>query len=332
MTLPLLAIIIAFVLSMAISPPVIRLMTRLKAGQPISKYVDLHTAKSGRPTMGGIIFVLPVVIITMLLGGEGITIGKYAAIVVLGYSIVGFLDDYIKVRFKDNKGLKAYQKIIGQLAIALIISIYAYRNNYINTDISVPFSKATVELGAFYIVFVIFVFIASTNGVNLTDGLDGLSSIVSIVYFLAFLIIIYFGIKESEYYGNVMLNREYRSLAVFTAAFAGSLIAFFWFNSAPGKIIMGDTGALAIGGGVAAVGVFSNRPVLIVIIGIMFVISCVSDIIQVLYFKATGGKRIFLMAPFHHHLEYKGVKEWKIVSYYFVITLIMSVIAVISVM
>jgi len=332
MTLSLLTILLAFLISLAVSPIVIRIMTSLKAGQPILKYIDLHKIKSGRPTMGGVIFVFPVLIVTLIFGGEGITMGKYAALIILGYAIIGFLDDYIKVKYKDNKGLKAYQKIIGQLSVAIIVSFYAYRNNLINTAVSIPFTDKTIEMGWVYVIFVIFIFVASTNGVNLTDGLDGLSSSVSIIYFLAFLVVILFGLKDAEFFGDAILTKEYQSLAVFTGAFIGSLLAFFWFNSAPGKIIMGDTGALAIGGGVAAVGVFSNRPFLVLIIGIMFVISCISDIIQVSYFKITKGKRVFLMAPFHHHLEYKGIKEWKIVAYYSVVTVLMSVIAILSIL
>lgn len=332
MTISLVTILIAFLLSLGLSSFVIPMMIKLKAGQPILKYIDIHKVKSGRPTMGGVIFVLPVFLLTFLMGGKGITMGKYAALIILGYSIIGFLDDYIKVRYKENKGLKAYQKIIGQLAIAIIISIYAYQNQFISTAISIPFTDYTVELGFFYILFVIFVFIATTNGANLLDGLDGLSSSVGTIYYFAFLVIILFGLHEAEYYGDVMLKSELTSLAIFDAAFAGSLLAFFWFNSAPGKIIMGDTGSLALGGGAAAVGVFSNNPLLIVIVGLMFVVSCLSDIIQVAYFKITKGKRVFLMAPFHHHLEYKGIKEWKIVAYYAVITVLMAVVAIISIL
>lgn len=331
MTKSLLTILLSFVLSMAIAPFVIRIMRRLKAGQPILNYVDNHYDKKGCPTMGGVIFVLPVVIIMLFMGGQGITMGRYSAFIILAYCVIGFLDDFLKIKFKDNKGLRAYQKIIGQLAIATIISIYAYNNNNILSSINIPFIDKSIELGIWYIPFVILIFIATTNSVNLTDGLDGLATSTSIIYFGSFLIIIISLLNTAIYYGDVFLSMEYQSLAIFTAALIGGLVAFLWFNSAPAKIFMGDTGALALGGGAAAVGVFGNNPLLIIIIGIMYVISSISVIIQVLYFKKTGGKRVFLMAPYHHHLEYKGIKEWKIVAYYSIITLIMSVIALLSI-
>lgn len=332
MTIALIALLVAFTISMLIAPLVIRLMRRLKAGQPILSYVEKHSGKSGVPTMGGFIFVLPVFIVMLIFGGIGITMGKYASYVMLGYCIIGFLDDYIKVKYKENKGLKAYQKIIGQIAIGTIIAIYAYQNMHINTSIILPFINYSIEFKQYYVPFVIFIFIASTNAVNLTDGLDGLCSSISIIYFAAFTIIILSGLSMAEYYGDILLARQYNSLAVFSSATCGSLLAFYWLNSNPAKIFMGDTGSLAIGSAVACVGVFSNNPLLIIIIGIMYIVSSISVIIQVIYFKLSKGKRVFLMAPYHHHLEYKGYKEWKIVAYYSVITLLAAVVALIDVL
>jgi phospho-N-acetylmuramoyl-pentapeptide-transferase len=331
MAYSLLALLAAFMLAMLISPLVIRVMRKLKAGQPILSYVDNHIGKSGTPTMGGLIFVLPAAIVTAIMGGTGLSSGKYAAIIIIAYAVIGFLDDFIKVRYRDNKGLKAYQKVIAQLAVAIVISIYAYKNDFIGTSVNVPFTSYDLELGWFYIPFSIFIFIAITNSVNLTDGLDGLASSTGVVYFTAFLAIIVYYLSDAVYYGDAILENEYTSMAVFAASMAGGLLAFFFFNAAPAKIIMGDTGALALGGGVGAVAVFTGNPFLILIIGIMYVISSISVIIQVTYFKLTGGKRIFLMAPLHHHLEYKGIKEYKIVAYYSVITFVMAVIALISV-
>lgn len=331
MTMSLLIILLAFIISMIISPLIIKLMKKLKAGQPILNYVDNHSAKSGCPTMGGIIFVIPIVMLMLIFGGQGITMGKYAAFVILAYSVIGFLDDFIKIKFNDNKGLKAYQKIIAQLSIAIIISIYSYKNVNINTAISIPFSYKTLELNYFYIPFIIIILLSTTNGVNLTDGLDGLATSVSIIFFTAFLIITLIGLRDAEYFGDVILFKEYQSLAIFISAFIGSLLAFLWFNSSPAKIFMGDTGSLAIGGGVACAGIFSNHPLLIIIIGIMYVVSCISVIIQVIYFKLTKGKRVFKMAPYHHHLEYKAIKEWKIVAYYSIITILMAVVGILSI-
>lgn len=327
----LIILLLAFILSVIISPLIIKLMKRLKAGQPILGYVDKHYDKSGCPTMGGLIFVLPVIILTLICSDKGITLGKYSVYIVFSYALVGFLDDFIKVKFKENKGLRAYQKIIAQLAIAIIIAIFAYNSPYIPKDIALPFTERTLNLGIYYIPFVILIFLATTNAVNLTDGLDGLAASTSLIYFIAFLLIVFTGYLQANFYGDVLLSKEYQSLLIFLSAFIGSLLAFLWFNTNPAQIFMGDTGSLAIGGGVASVAVFSNNPFLIVIIGIMFVISCISVIVQVLYFKATKGKRIFLMAPLHHHLEYKGIKEWKIVAYYSIITFLMAIVGIISI-
>ncbi len=173
--------------------------------------------------------------------------------------------------------------------------------------------------------------IATTNSVNLTDGLDGLATTTSIVYFIAIAVITVLGISNASFYGQSIIVAEYKDLLIVEVALIGSLLGFLWQNGAPAKIFMGDTGSLALGGAVGIIVIFLSNPILIVIIGCMFVVSSISVIIQVMYFKITGGSRVFIMAPYHHHLEYKGHKEGKIVIYYMIITIVLSIIGVASV-
>lgn len=177
-----LAIISSFVLAMALSPLIIRMMKALKAGQPILEYVDKHEGKSGTPTMGGIIFLLPMAIITILFSINGEKMGIVAMAVTLSYGLIGLLDDFIKVKFKHNKGLKAYQKIIGQLGIGIIASIYCYKNAFIGSTIELPFTDKVIDLQWWFVPLCLFVYLAMTNAVNLTDGLDGLVGKLSLIH------------------------------------------------------------------------------------------------------------------------------------------------------
>lgn len=294
----------------------IPLLKRLKAGQPILKYVESHKDKSGTPTMGGLFFVISSVLVFFVFNGIKINSGLVAVIISVAYMIVGFLDDYIKIRLKQNEGLKAYQKIIFQLAIALISGIYAYRNGL--TQLNIPFTKLSVDFGVWTIPLVVFVFLAITNSVNLTDGLDGLASSVSLVYLIFISILIYFQ-------GNANFNGEILSLSL---CFIGGILAFLLFNVNKAKVFMGDTGSLALGGLVGSISIFTNNTLIIPILGIAFVISSLSVIIQVLHYKRTK-KRVFLMAPYHHHLQLKGITEVKIGYIYSFVTVIMGTLLII---
>lgn len=323
----LLSALIGFVATALLSRPVIAFAKRAKASQTILFYVDKHEGKKGTPTMGGVMFLAGICIPVIALGRE--KLGIVALCVTLGYGLIGFLDDFIKVKLKRNLGLKAYQKIIGQLGIAAIVSAFCYTNDAIGSAVRIPFTDIYADLKWAYIPFCAFVFIAMSNAVNLTDGLDGLVAGSGSVYFAAFGIMIAFAAASAADGGRTLLAEEYSSLGVFSFAFFGALIAFLWCNSNPASIFMGDTGSLAVGGAAACVAVFSQNALFAPIIGIMFVVSCISVILQVLHFKRTK-KRLFLMAPFHHHLEYKGIKESKIVSYYTVITLVAAIVALIA--
>lgn len=207
---------------------------------------------------------------------------------------------------------------------------FAYKNPFIAGEMILPFTNKVVSLSWWFIPFCFVVFLAATNAVNLTDGLDGLAGGVSAVYFLTFSIILSIMCSRADNMGETLYLSELSSLAVFSVSLFGSLLAFLWHNTNPAKIFMGDTGSLALGGAVASVAIFSKNPLLILIIGIMFVLTCISVIMQVLYFKITK-KRIFLMSPLHHHFQYKGVAEQKIVASYIIITIIFSGVALASI-
>ena len=319
----LLALLLSFVLAVIFAPLVLRLSKKLKAGQPILSYVEQHAAKAGTPTFGGFIFLIPTFFVTIVMTlQEKPGVGLVAALVMTSYAVLGFLDDFIKIRTKDNLGLRPYQKIIGQAAIAVIVAIYAFRSGEIGSCVYLPFYGQAIDFGYWYIPFACFIYLALSNCVNLTDGLDGLASGCSVVYLATFAIIMCLMIGSAE--GSP-------TLLTFCTALIGGLLAFLLFNTNKASIFMGDTGSLGLGGACAAIALFSKQPFLVPICGIMFVVSGISIMIQVAYFKLTHGKRVFLMAPFHHHLEKKGLSEAKICAIYSVISVVMGIVAILSV-
>src|SRR5574344_73991 len=316
-------ILIGFFISLVVSPLIIKFMRRLKANQTIYEYVDMHKGKANTPTMGGIIFIFFSIISSFCVFSGDHKLATVCIVCMLAFGILGFLDDFLKIHYKRNLGLKAYQKIIGQVAISIIIAVFAYKNELIGSEILIPFTTSTINLGWWYIPFCIFVFLATTNAVNLTDGLDGLAGGVSISYLFGFVFISFAIFKCMPIY-DANCIAENTNLLVLCGGVIGSLLAYLLFNSFPATIFMGDTGSLALGGLISAVSICSKQVLLIPILGAMFVLSVVSVIIQVVYFHFTQ-KRVFLMAPFHHHLEKKGMYETKIVVIYIVVTLVICV-------
>lgn len=313
-----LVFIITFAISMIFAPFYIKFAKKVKFGQTISEYVGEHNSKQGTPTMGGLIFILPTILVSIFFFKGQKLVPILCLAVFAAYALVGFLDDYIKIKFKRNLGLRPYQKIIFQLLIAIIVAVFAFRNPELS-QIWLPFSKTRVNFGWLVIPYIVIVFLATTNSVNLTDGLDGLAGSVSFVFFvvMAFVAAFYIGGTGEEY------AFQAQNLNLIFYATSGGLLAFLVFNFFPAKIFMGDTGSLALGGLMSVVCVLNGTSLYIPIVGLMFVVSSVSVILQVLHFKRTH-KRIFLMAPFHHHLEHKGMYETKIVFIYIVVTFILG--------
>lgn len=320
--------LITFVVSLIFAPFYIKFAKKLKFGQTISEYVGEHNIKQGTPTMGGLIFILPTIIVSLLFFKGQLLVPILCLAVFGAYGLVGFLDDYIKIKFKRNLGLRPYQKIIFQLLIAVIVAFFAFRNPELS-QIWLPFSNIRVNFGWLIIPFVVLVFVATTNSVNLTDGLDGLAGGVSFIFFVVMTFVSSFYMRSVG--GEYSLQAQNLNIIFFGVS--GGLLAFLIFNFFPAKIFMGDTGSLALGGLMSVVCVLNGTSLYIPIVGVMFVVSSVSVILQVLHFKRTR-KRIFLMAPFHHHLEHKGMYETKIVFIYIVVTFLigLSTVFVLSVL
>lgn len=302
----------AFAVAAALTAILMPLLKRLKAGQYILGYVKEHKDKNGTPTMGGLAFIAAVIIITLAFCGVGDNIVNLTLVIVGGFMIVGFLDDFLKIRHRENQGLKPYQKILFQTAIALIAAIYCYVNGI--TSLKIPFSGGlSFNIGWGIIPVVIFVFLATVNCVNLTDGLDALAGGTSLAYF--------------SFFGVIAAAGAY-SLSYPCFAAAGALAAFLLFNVNRASLFMGDTGSLALGGLVACVSVFTSNALYIPFLGIMFVVSGLTVIIQVIYYKRTG-KRVFLMAPLHHHFQMKGYTECKISYAYALVTSLIGILCLI---
>lgn len=300
--------LVALGMATVIGFPVLKICHKLKFSQTILHYVDKHAGKSGTPTMGGWIFILASIIASAFFLRGDYFWCILILLVMLFYGLLGFLDDFIKIRFHQNEGLKPYQKIIGQVGISLVIALYVY----FKVGTSLDFFGLKLNLGFWIIPFIIFFFVAVTNSVNLLDGLDGLCGSVSMIYLLFMGVIL-------SFIGGVSLN-----IALLCFAMVGGLLGFLLFNGFPAKIFMGDTGSLALGGFIASVAVFSGTELILPLLGLMYVLTALSDIIQVLHYKRTK-KRIFKMAPLHHHFEGLGVHENRIVAIYIVITVVLGI-------
>lgn len=301
-----LVFLVGLALAVILGVPILKLCKKFHLSQTILHYVDKHAGKSGTPTMGGWIFIIASCLASAIfLRGEVYT-PILILLTMLGYGILGFLDDFIKIKYHKNEGLKPYQKIIGQVALALILAIFAYFN--VGSEIDLFGLK--LDLGIFIIPFIVFFYVAVTNAVNLTDGLDGLATGVSGSYLL--------------FFGIILALLGFQNYSIISFALLGSLVGFFLFNCFPAKIFMGDTGSLALGGAIASLAVFSGLELIMPIIGILFVLTVISDILQVGYYKKTH-KRIFKMAPLHHHFEQSGVHENRIVAVYIVITIVCGI-------
>lgn len=312
-----LAIIIAFAVSAILCPIVIPFLHKLKFGQQVREDgPQAHLKKQGTPTMGGLVFLTAVVITSLLY------IRDYPRIIpvlfmTVGFGVIGFLDDYIKIVMKRSEGLNPVQKLIGQFIITGIFVYYLVCSGEVDTSMLVPFTGGFehglyLNLGFLFIPFVFFVVLGTDNGVNFTDGLDGLCTSVTILV-ATFLTIISIG--------------ENSGISPITGAVVGSLLGFLLFNVYPAKVFMGDTGSLALGGFVSASAFMMQIPLFIPIIGLIYLVEVLSVIMQVSYFKATHGKRIFRMAPIHHHFELGGWSETRVVAVFSIVTALLCLVA-----
>lgn len=310
----------AFTLSVIFGLILIPILKKIKVGQTILSYVKEHISKNGTPTMGGFIFVIAIIISFFVLGEvSGIAIVSIS--IATAFALVGFLDDFIKVKSKENEGLKPMQKIIFQSVIGILAGFFAIKNGL--TYLYLPFINKTVEVGIFAMPIIAILFLAITNSVNLTDGLDGLASSVSVVYLFSFAILL---ILQEKYFANVYpLREELPSILRLCFASVGALLGFLIFNSNKASVFMGDTGSLALGGLIGSVTIFTGNTLFLPLLGFIFVLSSISVIIQVFVYKRSK-KRVFLMAPFHHHLQHKGLSECKISYIYGLITLLIAIV------
>lgn len=313
MTKIILGFIFSVILAICVTPFVIRIVKRMACSQTILKYVEEHKSKQGTPTMGGIVFFLVTFLLVFIFLDYN-TNWFLCLLVATSFALLGGMDDFIKVKLKRNLGLRPYQKIIGQVGISLIFALYIFFN--VSTNISVPFFNNTLDIGWFVIPIVMLVFLATTNAVNLTDGLDGLAGSVSVV--VMFVTIAIFTIT------NISTD-----LSILLAIFAGSILGFLVFNTNKASIFMGDLGSLGIGGMISAVFCITGLELSLLILGVCFVGSALSVIIQVFMFQKFK-KRVFKMSPLHHHFQQSGYSEAKITYCYSLVTLMVGLLLVLS--
>ncbi len=308
------------------APLFIPMLRRLKYGQvEREEGPHAHSAKEGTPSMGGIMFIIGIIAATLAFAKRG-TESMYSLpslIIMVGFGLVGFLDDFIKIRHKRNLGLRAYQKIIAQVLLSAAVAVFAYK--YIGTEVYFAITHTSVDFGFWYIPLVMFMVIAIVNSTNLTDGLDGLASGVTLVYSAAMgIMFIYLAKVFTGAFADMPImtaeSDGMLSMAVFAFAVAGGCMGFLSCNSYPAKVFMGDTGSMALGGAICAMVLYSRHLFLFLLMGCCIVASAVSVVLQVGSFKLRHGKRIFKMAPLHHHFELKGHAETKIVTGYMIVT------------
>jgi phospho-N-acetylmuramoyl-pentapeptide-transferase len=324
------AAITAFLIVFFLAPPMIKKLQTLKLGQKIrTDGPQSHFGKSGTPTMGGVLIIFSVLLATLLWANISNLYVWLVLLSIVGFGLIGFVDDYIKILRARSEGLSAAQKIVGQLGIALGISLFFYLSPAYSTELSVPFFKNfTPDLGVWYIPFAILVIVGCSNAVNLTDGLDGLAVGPVIISAMAYTVVAWaVGNKLVSEYLLIPHIDGAGELAILMASIVGAGLGFLWFNTYPASVFMGDVGSLPLGAALGTVAVVCKHELLLILIGGVFVMEAVSVIFQVLSFKSRG-KRIFLMAPLHHHFELKGWEEPKVVVRLWIIAIILGLLSI----
>lgn len=324
------AALTAFLISIILGPAVIGLLKRLSFGQYIRKehVKDLHALhkhKEGTPTMGGLLIILSILVSTVLWADM---FNQYVLLTLASFlflGLIGFRDDYIKISKKRNEGLGPKAKLIAQVGLGIAIAAYIMNFTPIPTDLALPFTKDFVlNMGLFYLLFVALVMTSASNAVNLTDGLDGLAIGCTIIAALSYSILAFIaGNFRLTDYLNVFYLEGAGELTVFCAAMIGAGLGFLWFNSHPATVFMGDTGSLALGGGLGVVAVLIKKEMLLFLVGGIFVIEALSVVLQIAWFKTTK-KRLFRMAPIHHHFQLLGWSESKVIIRFWIVAIMLA--------
>jgi len=330
------ASVTAFLISVIFGPMIIRWLRRMSFGQPIRReHVEtLHTItkhKQGTPTMGGVLIILAIVVSTVLWGDMTNMYVVMALVSTVWLGLLGFVDDYLKVSKKHNKGMTARVKLIGQVALGAVLAVFIMKFTPVTTVLSIPFFKFwVIDLGALYILFAILVITGCSNAVNLTDGLDGLAIGCAVIAAMAYAVLSYVaGNFTASDYLNIFYLPGAGELSVFCAAMIGAGLGFLWFNSHPATVFMGDTGSLALGGGIGVVALFIKKELLLFLVGGVFVMEAASVLLQVAFFKTTK-RRLFKMSPIHHHFQLIGWHESKIIIRFWIVAIVLALFSLVS--
>ncbi|MFR4808776.1 MAG: phospho-N-acetylmuramoyl-pentapeptide-transferase, partial [Peptostreptococcus anaerobius] len=306
----------SYILVMVMGPFLIPVLHKMKFGQTVrDDGPQSHLKKNGTPTMGGVMFMVAITAVTLLRAGINANV-LMALLCMLGFGLIGLMDDLVKIKMTRSLGLTAKQKILLQVILAFAVSYYQYKVVGDGSQFIVPFVQAEINIGIAYIPFMMIVVLGTVNAVNLTDGLDGLASGITAIVALFFTIFAFIVVQNVE-------------ISQFAAATLGACMGFMWFNVNPAKVFMGDTGSMALGGAVTAFALFTNSALLIPIVGGIYFAEALSVIIQVLYFKKTR-KRVFKMAPLHHHYEQCGWPETKVVFIFWLVAALLAIIGVVA--
>ncbi len=307
----------SFLTALLFGPSAIGFLRKLRAGQRVrSAGPASHAVKEGTPTMGGVIIILAAAVGTMLFAEPRSTTAGWLLLAAVGFGLVGLLDDFLKVVMKRSLGLRARAKMAGQMLVAAAVALYAFNN--VGTEVYLPFAGSVWDPGPLlFFVLAIGAMVGAANAVNFTDGLDGLAAGATAV--------------AAAVYAVIAARLGLFDAAVFAAALCGACLGFSWYNTHPAQVIMGDTGSLALGGSLGALAVLTRTELVLVIVGGLFVIETLSVVIQVAYFRLTGGKRIFKMSPLHHHFELSGWAEPKVVTRFWLVAVALGVVGILAV-
>ena len=325
------ASITSLLICLIVGPWLIRKLQSLQIDQQIREDgPQSHLVKKGTPTMGGVLIIFAVMISTLLWANLAIDYIWLILMVTVGYGLIGFFDDYRKFTGKNSKGISGKNRLAAEIAIALFVSIILYLKPDFNSQVTIPFFKTVLpNIGWGYVLLSTFIIVGAANAVNLTDGLDGLAIGPATICFATYILFAYFAgnVKVASYLQITYVSGA-GELAVFCGALVGAGLGFLWFNSYPAEVFMGDVGSLALGGALGTMAVVTKQEILLAIVGGVFVVETFSVIFQVGYFKLSGGKRIFRMAPLHHHFELKGWAEPKVIVRFWVISILLALLAI----